>query len=202
MFTELTSVSILSFKTSLDCDQILHIKAAKTVFHQKLCGNTGLIHQCSGKGAVVPLLYPAAGTAGLQNNQIRLQAFCKLETLCCARAEFRIYDSPVFCNDQAIPDLRRDTRRRKATHLFRTDRDHLVVCHQLQNYFISIVSTVIFTVSACQTGTDHDFHFSLFIFFICGSLQLLQLLFTSSFFTSFFFTSFFFTTPFFIFHPF
>ena len=35
MFTELTSVSILSFKTSLDCDQILHIKAAKTVFHQK-----------------------------------------------------------------------------------------------------------------------------------------------------------------------
>ena len=187
MFTELTSVSILSFKTSLDCDQILHIKAAKTVFHQKLCGNTGLIHQCSGKS-------------------------CKLETPRCARAEFRIHNSPVFCNDQAIPYLRRDTRRRKSAHLFRADRDHLIVFHQLQNYFISIVSTVIFTVFACQTGTDHDFHFSLFIFFHLWEpaasaapfykLLFYKLLFTSSFFTSFFFTSFFFKTPFFIFHPF
>ena len=64
----------------------------------------------------------------------------------------------------------------KTAHLFRAYRDHLIVCHQLQNFFIAIVSAVIFTVFACQTGTDHDFHFSLFIFssvgfylFICRS---------------------------------
>ena len=47
----------------MDFDQVLHIDTAEAVFHEELCGHTGSIHQSSCKCAVVPLLYPAAGTA-------------------------------------------------------------------------------------------------------------------------------------------
>ena len=72
--------------------------------------------------------------------------------------ELRVNISAVFCHHDTLPDLRGDPRCRKPAQLFRTDCDHVVSFHQLQDFFIPVVTAVVFAVLACQAGTDHDLH--------------------------------------------
>jgi hypothetical protein len=112
----------------------------------------------SRRSAVITLFYSAAGTPGLQHDQIRLLTPGNLKALHRTGTEFCIHDPAIPCRDDTIPDLGWHARRRKPAHLLRADRDHFIFRHQPQDLCIPVFTVIIFTVLTCQTGTDHEFH--------------------------------------------
>ena len=144
--------------TVMNLDQLFRINASEAIFHEELCGHAGSTYRRSGKSAIVALLHTAAGTARLQYDQIRLLAPGDLQALFCPRAELHIHVPAILCCDHALSDLRRNARRRQAPHLLRADGDHVTRGKQLQDFFIAVVTAVIFTVFTCQAGADHDLH--------------------------------------------
>ena len=133
----------------MDSGQILDVHAAEAIFHQELSGYAGPVHQRSGKCAVIPLFYAAAGASGLKHDKIRLLANGGFKAFCRSCTEFRIHVPAVFGGDDSVPDFRGNPRRRQAAHLLRANGDNFIVRYQLQDLLIPVVATVIFTILTC-----------------------------------------------------